>query len=169
MTVIENHPFSALTRQIEQMLWASIILSCAVAAVSLINMGRLSLFMAPIVFSFTILHHGILLGLLSRDRKKSPDSLKGTLAPTAHKASIIFFWVIAALWSVVVLAVIIVSVIIMTMNDFEAWERFAGMVEIPIEVAEICLLIVLAIKCRKQRRNTMIQPAHVDWQHYGTA
>jgi len=125
--------------------------------------------MAPIIFGFTLLHHSILLGLLSRDRKKTTESLKGTLAPTAKKASIIFMWILAGLWCIVVLAVIIVSVLIMTMNDFEAWEKLAGMVEIPIEVAEICLLIVLAVKCKKQRRNTMIQPAHVDWQHYGTA
>lgn len=166
MTIRENHPFSALTRQIEQMLWASIILSCAVAAISLVNMGRLSLFMAPILFVVTTTHHGVILGLLSRDRKRDQEHLKGTLAPTAQKATIIILWILPALWCIAVLTVCIVSVLIMAMNQFEGWERFAGYLELPFMVAEIALLIVLAIKCRKQRKRTMTDPVVSDWQSY---
>jgi uncharacterized membrane protein len=165
MTLAENHPFSALTGQIEQLLWASIICSAAVATIALINMGRLSLFIAPIAFIFTLTHHSVLLTLLNKDRKKEPDALKGTLAPTAHKASIILCWLLAGLWCLVIVIVIIISVIIMGMNDYEGWERFAAYLEIPFQVAEICLLVVLAFKCRKQRRRTFIQPS-VDWQNY---
>ncbi|CAA7267735.1 unnamed protein product [Cyclocybe aegerita] len=166
--ITENHPFSALSRQLEQLLWASIIISTAVAAISLVNLGRLSLFMAPVLFMATTLHHGILLGLHHRDRKKSAEELKGTLAPTAHKASIIFCWILVVFWIICVLAVVIVSVLIMANNQFEGWERLAGYIEIPMEVAEIVLLIVIAVKCRTQRRSTMIEPAHVDWENYGT-
>lgn len=165
MTVVENNPFSALTGQIEQLLWASIICSAAAATISLINMGRLSLFIAPIVFIFTLIHHSVLLSIMNKDRKKEPEALKGTLAPTASKASIILCWLLAALWCLVVVIVIIISVMIMAMNDYEGWERFAACLEVPFQVAEVCLLVVLAFKCRKQRRRTFVQPS-VDWQNY---
>ena len=168
MAVKENNPFSALAGQIEQFLWASILLSVAIAAVSLVNMGRLSLFIAPITFMFTLLHHSTLLGLIHRDRKRDPDTLKNTLAPTAFKSSIVLLWLLILLWVVAVLAVIFVSVSIMSMKDYEGWERFAGYLEIPFEVAEVCVLVVLALKCRKQRRNTLIEPS-VDWQSTAAA
>jgi len=168
MTVIENHPFSKLARQIDQYLWASVILTSAIAAVSLMNMGRLSLFMAPIMFLITLAHNFTLLGLSSRDRKKSTDKLNNTLAPTSSKANILICWILAGLWFITVLIIIITSVIIMGMkNQFEDWERLAGYIELPIVVAEIFLLVVIANKCKKQRKNTIIQPAHVDWQHFG--
>jgi len=168
MTVTENHPFSKLARQIDQYLWASVILTSAVAATSLINMGRLSLFMAPVMFMITLAHNFTLLGLASRDRKKPTDKLANTLAPTASKANIIICWVLAGLWCLTVLIIIIMSVIISGMRDaFEGWERLAGYIELPMVVAEICMLVVIATKCSKQRKSTIIQPAHVDWQHFG--
>jgi len=168
MAVKENHPFSALTGQIEKLLWASIILSVAVAAVSLVNMGRLSLFIAPISFMCTLSHHSILLGLIHRDRKKDPDALKDTLAPTSYKWSIILLWILILLWVIAVLAVVFVSVSIMSTNEYEVWERLAGYLEIPFEVAEVCVLVVLALKCRKQRRKTLTEPS-VDWQSTAAA
>ena len=168
MAVKENNPFSALASQIQQFLWASILLSVAVAAVSLVNMGRLSVFIAPIAFMFTLLHHSILLGLIRRDKKKDSDTLKDTLAPTSLKSSIILLWLLILLWVVAVLAVIFVSVSIMSMKEYEGWERFAGYLEIPFEVAEVCVLVILAFKCRKQRRNTLIEPS-VDWQSTAAA
>jgi len=167
MTVIENHPFSKLARQIDQYLWASVILTSAVACVSLMNMGRLSLFMAPVMFIITLAHNFTLLGLASRDRKKPSNALANTLAPTSSKINIIACWLLAALWSVVVFIIIIASVLIMGMNEFEGWERLAGYIELPMVVAEIFLLVVIAMKCKTQRRRTMIEPEHVDWQHFG--
>jgi len=158
MTVAENHPFSALSRQIDQFLWSSVILASAVAAVSLINMGRLSLFMVPSMFLITLAQHLIILRLTSRNRKKPTDALAGTLAPTATKANIILLWILVVVWIIVVFVIIIVSVLIMSMNDYEGWERLAGYIEIPLVVAEIALLITLALKCRKQRRRTMGVP-----------
>jgi len=168
MAVKENNPFSALTGQIEQLLWASVILSAAVTAVSLVNMGRLSLFIAPFSFMFTLLHHSILLGLIHRDRKKDSDALKDTLAPTSYKSSIILLWILILLWVVAILVVVFVSVSIMSMNEYEGWERFAGYLEIPFEAAEVCVLVVLALKCRKQRRKTLIEPS-VDWKSTAAA
>lgn len=165
MTVAENHPFSALSRQIDQFLRSSILLATAVTAVSLVNMGRISLFTAPSVFLFTILHHTVFLRLASRDRKKPTSTLEGTLAPTASKANIILLWIIIVLWIIVVLIIIVVSVMVMSTNQYEGWERFAGYLELPFVVAEIALLIVLALKCRKQRRRTIVLPENVDWQH----
>jgi uncharacterized membrane protein len=166
MTVTENHPFSALSRQIDQFLWSSVILISAIAAVSLVNMGRLSLFVAPSMFLITLAHHLVILRLASRDRKKPTNALAGTLAPTASKANIIILWFLVALWIIVVCVIIIVSVLIMSMNQYEGWERLAGYLEIPLVVAEIALLITLALKCRKQRRRTVVAPVSVDWQHF---
>jgi len=60
------------------------------------------------------------------------------------------------------------SVIISGMtNAMEGWERLAGYIELPMAVAEIFILVVIAMKCSKQRKDTIIQPAHVDWQHFG--
>jgi len=167
MTVTENHPFSALSRQIDQFLWSSVILVSAIATISLMNMGRLSLFIAPSMFLITLTHHLVILRLASRDRKKPSDALVGTLAPTARKANIILLWLLVVLWIVVVLVIIIVSVLVMSMNDYEGWERLAGYIELPLVVAEVALLIILALKCRKQRRRTVVVPASVDWQHFG--
>jgi len=167
MTVIENHPFSKLARQIDQYLWTSVILTSAVAAVSLMNMGRLSLFVAPCMFMITLAHNFTLLGLASRDRKRSSDKLTNTLAPSSTKANIVICWILAGFWSLTVIIIIIMSVIIMGMNEFEDWERLAGYIELPLVVAEIFLLVVIAKKCSKQRKNTIIQPVPVDWQHYG--
>ncbi|KIM39070.1 hypothetical protein M413DRAFT_447424 [Hebeloma cylindrosporum] len=170
MTAAENHPFSALSRQIDQFLWASILLASAVTAISLINMGRLSVFTAPSMFLITVAHHIIFLRLASRDRKKPTHALEGTLAPTASKANIILLWILIAFWVIVVMIIIIVSVLVMSsMNQYEGWERLAGYLEIPFVVAEIALLIVLALKCRKQRRRTIVIPANVDWQHFRPA
>jgi len=167
MTVIENHPFSKLARQIDQYLWTSVILTSAVAAVSLMNMGRLSLFMVPCMFMITLAHNFTLLGLSSRDRKRSSDKLNNTLAPTSTKANIVICWVLAGFWSLTVVIIIIMSVLILGMNEFEDWERLAGYIELPMVVAEIFLLVVIGKKCSTQRKNTIIQPAHVDWQHFG--
>jgi len=167
MVHTENNPFSALTLQIEQFLWASVILASFIAAVSLVNMGRLSLFIAPCMFLITLAQNLSLIGLVSRDRKKSPAQLENTLAPTASRLAIISFWVLAAFWVLAVVVIVIVSVLIMAMDQFEGWERLAGYIELPLVVAEICLLVILATKCAKQRRNTIIQPAPVDWQHFG--
>jgi len=167
MTIIENHPFSKLARQIDQYLWASVILTSAVAAVSLMNMGRLSMFVAPCMFMITLAHNFTLLGLASRDRKKPSDKLNNTLAPTSTKANIVICWVLVGFWSLTVVIIIIMSVIIMGMNEFEDWERLAGYIELPMVVAEIFLLVVIARKCLKQRKNTIILPEHVDWRHFG--
>jgi hypothetical protein len=167
MTVIENHPFSALSRKIDQFLWASILLASAATAVSLMNMGRVSLFMVPSMFLVTVVHHIVFLRLSSRDRKKPTNALEGTLAPTASKANIILLWIIIASWIIVALVIIIVSAFIMSGSQYEGWERLAGYLELPFVVAEIALLVVLALKCRKQRRTTIVLPANVDWQHFG--
>jgi ABC-type sulfate transport system permease subunit len=169
MTLTENHPFSALARQIDQFLWASILLASAVTAVSLINLGRVSLFMAPSMFLVTLTHHILFLRLASRDRKKSTNALEGTLAPTASKANIILLWLVIALWIIVGLIIIVVSAFIMSANNYEGWERLAGYLELPFVVAEIALLVALALKCRKQRRTTIVLSANVDWQRFGPA
>ena len=167
MTVIENHPFSALSRQIDQYLWASILLASAVTAVSLMNMGRVSLFIVPSMFLVTLVHHTVFLRLTSRDRKKPTNALEGTLAPTASKPNIILLWIIIALWTVAAMVIILVSAFIMSGGQYEGWERLAGYLELPFVLAEIALLIVLALKCRKQRRAAIVLPAKVDWQHSG--
>jgi len=155
MTLTEGHPLSALSEQITHLLYGSLVLSAAVTAVSLVNLGRLSVFMAPIAFILTVIHHSILLRLIRRARVNETETTKISLAPTSYKASIVACWVLIFLWVVVVLAVIIISVMVVTTNTYETWERLAGYLEIPFEVAEICLLMVLAFKCRKQRRRTL--------------
>ncbi|KAF9556333.1 hypothetical protein CPC08DRAFT_96517 [Agrocybe pediades] len=165
--IIENHPFSKLAKQIDNLLWASVILSTAIAALSLMNMGRLSLFMGPVMFMLTLLHNFVLLSLASRNRKIPSESLTNKIPPTATKANIVITWLLAALWTVVVLLIIVVSVIIMASDRFEAWERLAGYIELPFVGAEVALLVVLALKCRKQRRSSIIEPERVDWEHYG--
>ena len=169
MTVAENHPFSALSRQIDQFLWASIILASATTAISLVNLGRLSLFMVPSMFLITAAHHLVFLRLMSRDRKKPSDTLVGTPAPTASKVNIILLWILIVVWMIAMLVIIIVSVHVVSTGHYEGWERFAGYLELPFVVAEIALLIVLALKCRKQRRRMIVPPANVDVQHFGPA
>jgi len=163
----EHHPLSALTGQITQLLYASIILSAAVTAVSLVNLGRLSVFMAPIAFLLTVVHHSILLHLIRRARKNETETTKIALAPTSYKATLIACWILIVLWVVVVLAVVIISVMVVTTNAYETWERLAGYLEIPFEVAEICVLVVLAFKCRKQRRRTLAELS-VDKRNYSS-
>jgi len=153
MTVKDYHPESTLSGQITQLLYGSLILSTAVTAVSLVNLGRLSVFMAPIAFFLTIIHHSILLRLTRRARMNATET-KIALAPTSYKANIIASCILIFLWVVVVLAVVIISVMVVT-NAYETWERLAGYLEIPFEVAEICVLIVLTFKCRKQRQRTL--------------
>jgi len=167
MTVEEHHVLSALAGQITQLLYGSIILSASVAAVSLVNLGRLSVFMAPIAFFLTVVHHSILLYLIHRTRKNKTETTKIALAPTSYKASIIINWILIFLWVVVVLAVVIISVMVVTKDAYETWERLAGYLEIPFEVAEICVLMVLAFKCRKQRRRTLAELS-VDKRNYSS-
>jgi len=157
MTVDEHHPLDALTGQITQLLYGSIVLSAAVAAVSLVNLGRLSVFMAPIAFFLTVFHHSILLYRIHRTRNNETETTKIALAPTSYKASIIACWILIFLWVIVVVAVVIISVMVVSTNAYETWERLAGYLEIPFEVAEICVLVVLAFKCRKQRRRTLAE------------
>jgi hypothetical protein len=166
MTVFkENHPFSSLSRQIDYFLWTSVILSCAVTSVALMNMGRLSLFIVPILFMITLTFTFTLLVLTSRDRKKSPEELKGTLAPTSSKVCIAICWILIALWSLSAFIIVIISLVMM--KEFEVWERLAGYVELPLVVAEIFLLVVIVLKCKLQRRRTIIEPAKVDWVSTG--
>ncbi|KAF8168471.1 hypothetical protein B0H34DRAFT_804316 [Crassisporium funariophilum] len=167
MTASTNQPFSSLSRQIDQCLWVSVILSCAAAAVSLVNLGRLSLLMCPIMFLITIIHNLTLIGLAARDRKKSPDDLQGSLAATSSKGNIIFLWILAALWIITVLIVIVVSVLVASNGAMEGYERLAGYVELPFQVAEIGILIFIALKCTVQRRRTIVLPANIeDWQQF---
>lgn len=167
MTMMQNNPYSKLQRQIDQFLWASVIFTSAVAAVSLMNMGRLSLFIVPCLFMITLAHNFTFLALASRDRRKSSDKLANTLAPTASKLNIVFCWVLAGFWSLTILIIIITSVLLMGSNMFEAWERFAGYIELAMVVGEIVLMVIIAKKCMTQRKHTIIQPEQVDWQHYG--
>jgi len=160
-------PDSVLSSQITQLLYGSLILSAAVAAVSLVNLGRLSVFMAPIAFFLTIIHHSILLRLTRRARMNATESAKITLAPTSYKANIIVCWIIIFLWIIVVLAVVIISVMVVSTNAYETWERLAGYLEIPFEVAEICVLMVLTFKCRKQRGKTLAELS-VDRRDYSS-
>ena len=83
------------------------------------------------------------------------EGMKIALAPTSYKASIITCWTLVLLWVVVVLAVVIISVMVVSTNTYETWERLAGYFEILLEVAEICVLVVLAFKCGKQRSRTL--------------
>jgi cell division protein FtsW (lipid II flippase) len=85
------------------------------------------------------------------------ETTKIALTPTSYKASIITCWILIFLWVVVVLAVVIISVMVVSTNAYETWERLAGYLEIPFEVAEICVLMVLAFKCRKQRQRTLAE------------
>lgn len=55
----------------------------------------------------------------------------------------------------------------MSSGQFEDWERLAGYIELPFVVAEVGLLVILALKCRKQRRGSIVEPERVDWEHYG--
>jgi hypothetical protein len=154
---MEHQSLSALAGQIKQLLIGSIILSAAVTALSLVNLGRLSVFMAPIAFLLTVIHHIILLHLLRRAQKDKSEATNVALAPTSCKTSIIACWILILVWIVVVLAVVIISVMVVSTNGYETWERLAGYFEIPFEVAEICVLVVLAFKCRKQRRKTLAE------------
>jgi len=159
MTVQEHQPSSTLTGQIKELLFISLLLSVAIAAVSLVNLGRLSVFIAPIAFFLTAIHHSILLHLVRRQRtnETETETSKVTLARTSYKANIIVCWILILLWVVVVLVVVIISVMVMSGEAYETWERLAGYFEIPLEVAEICVLVVLAFKCRKQRRRTLAE------------
>jgi len=157
-----------LAGQIQQLLYGSIILSAAVTAVSLVNLGRLSVFMAPIAFLFTAIHHWILLYLTRRARTNEAEPTKIILASTSYKGSIIALWILILLWVVVVLAVVIISVMVVSANKFETWERLAGYLEIPFEVVEICVLVVLAFKCMKQRQRTLADIS-VDKRSYSSS
>ena len=166
MTVQDHQSMSVLSGQIRDLLYASLILSAVIALLSFVNLGRLSVFMAPIVFFLTAIHHATILRLLRREpidetepetetETETESNKKVTLAPTSYKAGIFACWVLIVLWVVVVLSVVIISVMVVTTEAYETWERLAGYFEIPFEVAEICLLVVLAFKCRKQRRRAL--------------
>ncbi|PPQ98055.1 hypothetical protein CVT26_003282 [Gymnopilus dilepis] len=165
--MMQNNPHSKLQRQIDQFLWTSVIFTSAVAAVSLMNMGRLSLFIVPCLFMITLAHNFTFLALASRDRRKSSDKLAGTLAPTASKLNIIFCWVLVGFWALTVLIIMITSVLIMGNGTMEGWEKLAGYFEVAMVVGEIVLMGIIAKKCMTQRKHTIIGPEHVDWQQYG--
>jgi len=154
----ENHPFSKRARHIDQWLWTSILLTVAITAVSLVNLGRISIFIGPSLFLITLTHHAVVLWLVSRDRQRSkinPDCLRNTTAPTATKANVFICWLFAFLWLLIVCIVLIVSVVVMHQEHVEAWERFAGYAEIPLECAEIGVLGYIAIRCEQQRKETV--------------
>jgi hypothetical protein len=159
MTVQEHQPLPTLAGRIKELLYGSLLLSVAIAAISFVNLGRLSVFMAPVAFFLTAIHHLILLHLVRGNRMNETETgtTKTNLVATSYKASIITCWILVLLWVVVVLAVIIISVMVVSANQYETWERLAGYFEIPVEVAEICLLVALALKFRKQRRRTLAE------------
>jgi len=150
-----NQTLSTLAGQIKDLLYASLFLSAILTTVSLVNLGRLSVFIAPIAFFLTSIHHSTLLYLLHRQRMDETETTKIKLAPTSYKASIVVCWILILLWIVVVLAVVFISVTVV--STYEAWERLAGYFEIPLEVVEACVLVVLAFKCKKQRRRTLAE------------
>ena len=171
MTVQDHQYMSVLSRQIKELLYVSLLLSAVIATLSFVNLGRLSVFMAPVAFFLTAIHHATILRLLRRepiDETKTESTKKVTLAPTSYKAGIFACWVLIVLWVVVVLSVVIISVMVVTAERYETWERLAGYFEIPLEVAEIALLVVLAFKCRKQRRKTLANMPEDKQDHAST-
>jgi len=182
MPLIENHPFSALSHQIDLLLWGSISLSLAISVASLLNLGRLSLLSAPILALLTAASNGVLLFHTHRERLHSsaganPDldrdlsrdttATKDTLTVPARTASIALCWLLAALWVVVAGIIMVVETLLAVMGQFEGWQMLVGYVELPLVGMEAALLVVLAVKCAKQRRVSIIKPESINWGGMG--
>jgi len=181
MPLIENHPFSALSHQIDLLLWGSISLSLAISVTSLLNLGRLSLLSAPILAFLTAVSNGVFLFHTHRERQRStaganPDldrDLSNTTAVKvtlpARRESIALCWLLAALWAVVAGIIMVVETLLAVMGQFEGWQMLVGYVELPLVGMEMALLAVLALKCAKQRRVSIIKPESINWGGMGAA
>ncbi|PPQ76115.1 hypothetical protein CVT24_003772 [Panaeolus cyanescens] len=169
MSVItyENNPHSALAHYIDRTLWFSITLSILIFGVSFFNLGSLSLLIAPLLALVTIVQHAILLSHVNGDRKRPAASIAGTLAHTARKPAIVFLWVLVALWIIVVVLVTSTSFVVKVKGRQEWWQKHLGHVELGLEALEVVVVLVAAVKCGVQRRRTIIEPDHVDWEHLG--
>jgi len=175
MPVIENHPFSALSHQIDLLLWGSVSLSLAISIASLLNLGRLSLLSAPILASLTAIHNGVLLVHTHRERLQSTAGANPDLDRDLNKdavvkltvpactESIAFSWLLAALWVVVAGIIMVVETLLAIMGEFEGWQMLVGYVELPLVGMEAALLVVLSLKCAKQRRVSIIKPETINW------
>lgn len=163
----QNNPHSQLAHYIDRTLWISIALSILIFGDSLINLGALSLLAAPALALVTILQHAILLSYVARDRRRPAAAIAGTLAHTARKPAIAFLWALVALWTVVVIMVISLSFLVEVKGPQEWWQKLLGHVELGLEVLELVVVLVAAVKCGVQRRRTIIEPDHVDWEHLG--
>lgn len=162
---VENHPFSALSRQIEHLLWTSVVLIFFAVSASLLNRGRLSLLALPFLSLLTLVHNLTLIALVSRDRRRTTAALKGTLAPTAARAAVIVSWGLAALWAAVAVLVAVISGMLMAHGMLDRFGRLAAWGELPLLVVEAGVMAVLAAKSGKQRRATVQRPESVDWRH----
>jgi hypothetical protein len=180
MPLIENHPFSALSHQIDLLLWGSISLSLAISVASLLNLGRLSLLSAPILAFLTAISNGIFLFYTHRERLRStaganPDldrdlldrDAAAKLTVPARTESIALCWLLAALWVVVAGIIMAVETLLAVMGQFEGWQMLVGYVELPLVGMEAALLGVLAMKCAKQRRVSVIKPESINWGGMG--
>ena len=159
----ENHPFSALAQQIENLVCASLVLTSILAAAALLNTGRLSIFVVPALVIPTLIHGITLIILASRDRRRTAAELKGTLAPSARRPALVVAWGLSVLW-VCAAAVIVVVV---AMAHLDTWGRRGACLELPLALAEAAVLAMLAVKCGKQRRRTIVRPQSVDWRNFG--
>jgi hypothetical protein len=179
MPIIENHPFSALSHQIDLLLWGSVSFSLAISVASLLNLGRLSLLSAPILAFLTAIFNGVLLYRTHRERLQSsaganPDLDRDLnrdavvkLTVPARTESITLCWLLAALWVVVAGVIMVVETLLAIMGQFEGWQMLVGYVELPLVGMEAALLVVLALKCKKQRRVSIIKPESINWGSMG--
>jgi len=150
-----------LCKKLEQYFGISIILATAVVAVSLVNLGRQSVFFAPSMFIITVAHHGTMIWLSKRYRHKCAgqnDDYNAKAPPTARKPHLISCLVIMGMWALVVLIVIIVSLTRMKQAHVEEWERVIGYFEAPLECFQVGLLVFIIIKARRLRLETIHRP-----------
>lgn len=159
----ENHPFSVLSQQIERLVCASLVLTAILAAAALLNTGRLSIFVVPALVIPTLAHGITLIVLASRDRHRTTAELKGTLAPSARRPALVAAWTLAALWA----GAAVVIVVVVAAARLDAWGRRGACLELPLALAEAVVLAMLAVKCGKQRRRTIVRPQSVDWRNFG--
>ena len=162
-----SHPERKISRQVGHILWASVIVSTCAFAFSMVTFGSFSIWVLPAAYGLSIAHNITLLVLSAKERKRSPEALKGILTATSKKASIICTWLLVLLWLAAAGLGLSFTIIFSQDRFGDPYNYIVPWFESSFALLEVGVLAFLGVQCVRERRRIIGLGNTAKWYQLG--
>ncbi|KAF8954060.1 hypothetical protein BDZ97DRAFT_534520 [Flammula alnicola] len=130
------------------------------------NLGLLSLWITPSAYALSLAHSITLLVLSAKERKKTSEARAGKFPATSSKATIICTWILAVGWAAA--AGMGMAMRAIWTGDLNGSVRgIMPYFEFAFIIVEIGVLVVLVLKCTRERHLILGADNTMKWYNLG--